>query len=117
MSGSKEREGALERYFQRRDLLKGSAYAGGGVAALVWGVGAGLAGPAQGVPQWFAALKQGTPVGSPIAVDGYQPIALTEAEAATLRAIGNRIIPADDLGPGAGDAGVFIYIDWTLAGP
>lgn len=117
MAGSTGREATPERVFPRRELLKGSAYVGGGVAALAWGVGAGLAGPAQGVPQWFASLKQGTPVGSPVAVDGYQPIALTEAEAATLRAIGNRIIPADDLGPGAGDSGAFIYIDWTLASP
>jgi hypothetical protein len=62
-------------------------------------------------------MRQGTPDASPEAIENYQPVALTEAEAATLRAIGNRIIPADDLGPGAGDAGTFIYIDWTLAGP
>lgn len=117
MPGSTGRDTAPERVFPRRELLKGSAAIGGGVAALAWGVGAGLAGPAQGVPQWFAALRQSTPIASPEAVDNYQPIALTAAEAATLRAIGNRIIPADDLGPGAGDAGTFIYIDWTLAGP
>ncbi len=117
MTGSTGREAVPERVFPRRELLKGSAAIGGGVTALVWGVGTGLAGPAHGVPQWFAALRQGTPMASPEAVASYQPIALTESEAATLRAIGNRIIPADDLGPGAGDAGAFIYIDWTLAGP
>lgn len=117
MTGSTGRDAAPERVFPRRELLKGSAALGGGITALVWGVGAGLAGPAQGVPEWFAAMRQGTPVGSPEAVANYQPVALTEAEAAALRAITNRIIPADDLGPGAGDAGAFIYIDWTLAGP
>ena len=117
MQGSNGRDGAPERVFPRRELLKGSAVIGGGVTALVWGVGAGLAGPAQGVPQWFKSLKQASPVASPEAVENYQPMALTAAEAATLRAIGNRLIPADDLGPGAGDSGTFIYIDWTLAGP
>lgn len=117
MPGSTRRAGAPERVFPRRDLLKGSAVIGGSVAALAWGVGTGLAGPVQGVPQWFAALRQGTPPASPEAVENYQPVALSAEEAATLRAVGNRLIPADDLGPGAGDAGTFIYIDWTLAGP
>jgi gluconate 2-dehydrogenase gamma chain len=99
-------------------LLKGATYAGGGAAAMLWGVGVGLAGPGQGVPRWFASrLQEGSPVASPEAVDAYVPVALTEAEAATLRAVGNRLIPSDELGPGAGDAGTFIYIDWTLAGP
>ncbi len=117
MPGSNGRDAAPERAFPRRELLKGSAAVGGGITALVWGVGIGLAGPAQGVPQWFAAMQQGSPVATPEAVANYQPVALTEAEAATLHAITNRIIPPDDLGPGAGDAGAFIYIDWTLAGP
>ncbi|MCA9860447.1 MAG: gluconate 2-dehydrogenase subunit 3 family protein [Thermomicrobiales bacterium] len=117
MPGSNGRDAAPERMFPRRELLKGSAGLGGGITALVWGVGAGHAGPAQGVLQWFSALKQATPVASPEAVETYQPIALTEAEATALRAITNRLIPADELGPGAGDAGAFIYIDWTLAGP
>jgi gluconate 2-dehydrogenase gamma chain len=117
LSGSSERAEMPERAFPRRALLKGSAVAGGGMAAVLWGVGAGLAGPAQGVPQWFARMRQASPVASPETVDAYQPIALTQAEAAALRAACNRLIPADDLGPGAGDAGAFIYIDWTLAGP
>lgn len=85
---------------------------------MLWGIGAGLAGPGEGVPQWFASrLQAGSPVASPEAVDAYVPVALSASEAATLRAVGNRLIPADALGPGAGDAGAFIYIDWTLAGP
>lgn len=117
MSGSNRRDAALEHEFPRRELLKGSVAAGSAVFALAWGVGTGLAGPAQGVPQWFAALQQATPIASPEAVENYQPMILTESEAISLRAICNRLIPADELGPGAGDAGAFIYIDWTLAGP
>lgn len=104
----------------RRELLKGSAYLGGGAAAALWGVGAGLAGPAQGMPEWQGSMQSASPVASPVAspeaVDSYQPVALTAAEAATLRAVGNRLIPADDLGPGAGDLGAFIYVDWALSG-
>lgn len=118
MTSSVGRDEAPERIFPRRELLKGTAYLGGGVVAMVWGVGTGLAGPGQGVPRWFASrLQDGTPVASPEAVDAYVPTALTVAEAATLRAVGNRLIPSDELGLGAGDAGAFIYIDWTLAGP
>lgn len=118
MPGSTGREGAPEQGFPRREFLKGGVYLGGGAAAMLWGVGSGLAGSGQGVPQWFAErLQDGSPVASPEAVDAYQPIALTAAEAATLRAVGNRLIPSDELGLGAGDAGAFIYIDWTLAGP
>jgi gluconate 2-dehydrogenase gamma chain len=115
--GSKRRTETPEPLFPRRTLLKGSAAIGGGISALVWGVGLGVAGPARGVPQWFKSMQDGTPIATPEAVETYQPIALTEAEAVTLRAITNRIIPPDDLGPGAGDAGAVIYIDWTLAGP
>lgn len=120
MSGSSKRKETPKKVLPRRELLKGSAYLGGGAAATFWGVGSGLAGPAQGMPEWQGSMQAASPVASPgaspKAVDSYQPIALTEAEAATLRAVGNRLIPADDLGPGAGDLGAFIYIDWALSG-
>jgi gluconate 2-dehydrogenase gamma chain len=120
LSGSSERPETPEKVFPRRELLKGSAYLGGGAAAALWGVGAGLASPAQGMPQWMGHMQSATPMASPLAsptaVDDYQPVALTQAEAATLRAIGNRLLPADDLGPGAGDLGAFIYVDWALSG-
>lgn len=80
----------------------------------VYGSTSALAGSARGVPAWFARLAQ---EGTPISVDSYQPLALTAEEALTLRAACNRLIPTDELGPGAGDAGAFIYIDRTLAGP
>lgn len=41
----------------------------------------------------------------------------TEAEAQTVAAACERILPRDESGPGAADAGVAIYIDRQLAGP
>jgi gluconate 2-dehydrogenase gamma chain len=42
---------------------------------------------------------------------------LTAAEAAFVEAAVSRLIPADDLGPGAKEAGVVVFIDRQLAGP
>ena len=39
------------------------------------------------------------------------------AQAATIEAAAARIFPSDDLGPGAVEAGVVVYIDRALAGP
>ena len=41
----------------------------------------------------------------------------TEAEALLVAAACERIIPRDETGPGASDAGVAVYIDRQLAGP
>ncbi|MGB3329648.1 MAG: gluconate 2-dehydrogenase subunit 3 family protein [Thermomicrobiales bacterium] len=46
----------------------------------------------------------------------YAPVALTQADYDALFALMNRIIPRDDLGPGAGDAGAAIFLDRDLAG-
>ena len=43
--------------------------------------------------------------------------AFTAAEAATVSAIVARIIPTDENGPGATEAGVERYIDWVLSSP
>jgi gluconate 2-dehydrogenase gamma chain len=43
--------------------------------------------------------------------------ALTPAQRKTLEAFIDRLIPSDDLGPGAVEAGAQIYIDRVLAGP
>ncbi|MCU1338682.1 MAG: rane-bound D-gluconate 2-dehydrogenase small subunit [Bryobacterales bacterium] len=43
--------------------------------------------------------------------------ALTPAQMKTLEAFIDRLIPSDDLGPGAVEAGAHIYIDRVLAGP
>jgi gluconate 2-dehydrogenase gamma chain len=42
--------------------------------------------------------------------------ALTAAEAATLDAVLQRLLPTDATGPGAKEANVLRYIDWALAG-
>jgi gluconate 2-dehydrogenase gamma chain len=42
--------------------------------------------------------------------------ALTAAEAATLDAVLQRLLPTDAAGPGAKEANVLRYIDWALAG-
>ena len=42
---------------------------------------------------------------------------LTEAETAVLSAVLARLIPADENGPGAGEARVIDYVDRALAGP
>ncbi|MGI4954445.1 MAG: gluconate 2-dehydrogenase subunit 3 family protein [Janthinobacterium lividum] len=41
----------------------------------------------------------------------------TAEEAAAVEAIANRLIPADDLGPGGKDAGCAVFIDRQLVGP
>jgi gluconate 2-dehydrogenase gamma chain len=46
-----------------------------------------------------------------------QQSALTPAQMKTLVAFIDRLIPSDDLGPGAVEAGAQIYIDRVLAGP
>jgi gluconate 2-dehydrogenase gamma chain len=46
-----------------------------------------------------------------------QPGALTPAQMKTLEAFIDRLIPTDELGPGAVEAGAQIYIDRVLAGP
>jgi gluconate 2-dehydrogenase subunit 3-like protein len=45
------------------------------------------------------------------------PSALTSAQMKTLEAFIDRLIPHDELGPGAVDAGAQFYIDRVLAGP
>jgi len=46
-----------------------------------------------------------------------QPTALSGAQLKTLEAFIDRLIPADELGPGAVQAGAQVYIDRVLAGP
>lgn len=43
------------------------------------------------------------------------PVALTADEMSTLKAAVGRLIPTDDLGPGASDADVHVFIDRSLA--
>jgi gluconate 2-dehydrogenase gamma chain len=52
---------------------------------------------------------------TPISPGGY--LFFTPAEAAAVDAIVDRLIPTDELGPGAKDAGVTVFIDRQLTGP
>ena len=64
------------------------------------------------------ASPSASPVASPVApadLDSYVPVALTDAEIVTLKAVTDRIFPPDDLGPSASEAGVFVYIDQALS--
>ncbi len=50
-------------------------------------------------------------------VTGGPLLFLTDTEAAMVEAIVARLIPADELGPGAKEAGCTVFIDRQLAGP
>lgn len=103
------------RHFDRRRFLRGTALVtGGAVAAGAFPANALAAGVAPDrVAAWLELFAQGTPV----SLEEYEPVALKPAELETLKAALARIIPADELGPGAVEAGVFIFIDRGLAGP
>ena len=93
---------------------------------------AGAAGAAALVPGAVGALREETPETSPTAAPGAEPVAgsspaetaplsagplanLTARETEILSAMIDRLIPSDDLGPGALDAGVVRYIDRALS--
>lgn len=102
--------------FPRRAFVRNSALGTAGVAATLTidPAGALAAGiPPARVNAWLAQAATATPA----AMAAYSPTALTTNEFATLRVVVGRIIPTDDLGPGADEAGVHIYIDQALAGP
>ena len=103
------------RVFPRRRLLRDAALATSGAVAI------GLAGPVPATLADVRRLRAGARLGlfprpNPAATGSYEPVALTSAELGTLNAVLARLIPADDLGPGAVEAGVFVYIDQELAG-
>lgn len=93
----------------RREFLRRSAVTTGGVIALT----------ALPVMQADAQTPPANPspeaAATPAAQGPYTPIALSPDEFETLKAVVDRIIPADDIGPGAAEAGVHIYIDQSLA--
>ena len=98
----------------RRRFVQGSAVlAGGATAGLLAAPGALAAPPLRSRWEaWLATQGDGTPV----SLDDYAPVALSVAELDTLKPAIDRLIPPDDIGPGAAEAGVFIYIDRLLAG-
>ncbi len=121
-----------ERVIDRRRLIKdASRLAGGAVAASVLVPELASAGAAT-VNSPTVVLTQATPTGSPVPspiatpaasplatpvdLESYVAVNLTSAELTTLKAALDRIIPNDELGPGANEAGVFVYIDRALGG-
>jgi gluconate 2-dehydrogenase gamma chain len=102
------------RRLARRYLLQSGGLAAGGamVAAIAFPTRALAAGvPIEHVPAWLDHLSRSMSA----LLDDSQPVALSQREMATLRAVVGRLIPTDDLGPGAGEAGVHIFIDRALA--
>ncbi len=88
----------------RREMLKRAVVAG---AAASWPLAAYGGG----------ATTAGTTAAGTAAQSGAPPLeTLDEAEAATLEAIVARLIPSDETGPGAVEAGAVRYIDQALAG-
>jgi gluconate 2-dehydrogenase gamma chain len=107
--------------FPRRRLLKdASLIAGGAIAVGVLGPELASAGPARvAAPMITLRQTSATPQASPVAtpvVDlaTYAPVNLTDTELTTLKAALDRLIPNDDLGPGANEMGVFVYIDRAI---
>jgi gluconate 2-dehydrogenase gamma chain len=94
------------RVSRRRLLTAGAAITAVPVAAAAAALGGG------DVP-----FKEGQ-ANAPAAVDNTSGWTwFTDAEAAFIGAVVARLIPADDLGPGAVEAGVPTFIDRQLAGP
>lgn len=93
--------------FPRRRLLKGSALlAGAGTLGIPL---RGLA--AQATPGATPAVVLAA---TPVPVAEYVPSALRTDEYAILQAAVDRIVPPDDLGPGAAEVGAQVYIDRAL---
>jgi gluconate 2-dehydrogenase gamma chain len=101
---------ARRQFLQSSGVVAGSALAAG-VAFPARALAAGV--PAEHLPGWLDLLSRAMPA----MLDDYTPVALSESEIATLRAVVGRLIPTDELGPGADDAGVHVFIDRSLAGP
>jgi len=91
----------------RRDLVVGAAI--GSTAALS---GTVAAKPISGEMPWAPGIANAP---EPVAPGGYQ--FFSGDEAAFVDAAISRLIPSDDLGPGAKEAGVSIFLDRQLAGP
>lgn len=107
------------RLIPRRDLVKRSMVVAGSaaVAALPVPPMVGASEPLASFRGRSLAAQSATPVATPIDLATYVPIALTSSEFATLEAILDRLIPSDELGAGAVEAGVSFYLDQALAGP
>src|SRR3954463_12573550 len=89
----------------RRSLLVSTA-------ALLVAAGSARARTFSGMMPW----EQGT-AAPPVPVRPGPWQFFTADEAAAIEAIVDRLIPADELGPGGKDAGCAVYLDRQLAGP
>ena len=109
------------RTLDRRRLLKdASLLTGGAVAASLIGTEFASAAPTRtGAPMirlmQADATPEATPVATPVDLDSFVPNHLTGAEFTTLKAALDRIIPNDDLGPGANEMGAFVFIDRSFS--
>jgi hypothetical protein len=107
--------------FSRRRLIRDASLLAGTAAAAGTLVPDAAAAASARTGSPLITLQQlATPVASPAATPidlaAYAPVNLTTAELTTLKAALGRLIPLDDLGPGANEAGVFVSIDRALGG-
>ena len=102
--------------FDRRHFLIGGAAAGLSAAGVAANVHDGELG---GPPQTFrgAVPWQEGAADSPPEASGSGYVFFSPAEAAFIEAAAGRLIPNDDVGPGAVEAGVPFFLDRQLAGP
>lgn len=116
MTNSASNERMSLRLMQRREFLRTSAVGAAGTIATLTidpteALAAGV--PVERVRRWMAQAASATPE----AMAAYEPQALSADELTTLRAAIGRLIPTDEIGPGADEAGVHIFIDQALFGP
>jgi len=114
MTDSNRRPPAISR----RDLLRTAGVAG--AAALVPGAVAGVREETPATPSPAAAVEVQGRVGSSLPSETAPLVArpltnLTARETEILSAMVDRLIPSDEMGPGALDAGVIRYIDRALS--
>ena len=102
------------RIISRRDLLRSAGMVG---AAAVTVPGAHLGDENRPGAAMGATRAAAAPAAQPHVAVGRQPYEhLTAAQADLLEAVVDRLIPSDEHGPGALDAGVMRYIDRALGG-
>lgn len=107
------------RTLDRRRLLKdASLLTGGAVAASLVGSELASAAPSRTAAPMIRLMQvDATPVATAaVDLDSFVPNHLTGAELTTLKAALDRIIPNDDLGPGANEMGAFVFIDRSFGG-
>jgi Gluconate 2-dehydrogenase subunit 3 len=104
----------------RRTLLKDATVLAGAAASIFGTRLASASTTRTGAPVirlvQTSATPQASPVATPVDLGTYAANHLTAAELTTLKAALDRLIPNDELGPGANEMGVFVYIDRSLGG-